>query len=240
MIRDPPAMHKPDSVNSQQDESKYSVGCAMAPNTGGARLCAQCGKVITERFLLKAMERFWHEDCLKCGCCDCRLGEVGSKLYYKADLMLCKRDYLRLFGATGNCVACNKVIPAFEMVMRAKSFVYHLECFACQQCNHRFCVGDRFYLCDNKILCEYDYEERLVFASMAANPSGLAHIRRQVSGLQSPSGGYVAGAPTNACGSGVVPGPIAADKEGAGCAGADDASSGYGSPPDADVCDNAR
>lgn len=47
----------------------------------------------------------------------------------------------------------------------------------------RFCVGDRFYLCDNKILCEYDYEERLVFASMAANPSGLAHIRRQVSGL---------------------------------------------------------
>lgn len=44
-------------------------------------------------------------------------------------------------------------------------------------------MGDRFYLCDNKILCEYDYEERLVFASMAANPSGLAHIRRQVSGL---------------------------------------------------------
>ena len=27
---------------------------------------------------------------------------------------------------------------------------------------HRFCVGDRYYLCDNKILCEYDYEERLV------------------------------------------------------------------------------
>ena len=30
----------------------------------------------------------------------------------------------------------------------------------------RFCVGDRFYLCDNKILCEYDYEERMIFASM--------------------------------------------------------------------------
>jgi rhombotin-1/3 len=34
----------------------------------------------------------------------------------------------------------------------------------------RFCVGDKFYLCDNKILCEYDYEERLVFASMANHP----------------------------------------------------------------------
>ncbi|CAH4033429.1 LIM domain only protein 3 [Pieris rapae] len=234
MIRDPPAMHKTDNTPSQQDENKYGLNSSVVGNTGGARLCAQCGKVITERFLLKAMERFWHEDCLKCGCCDCRLGEVGSKLYYKADLMLCKRDYLRLFGATGNCVACNKVIPAFEMVMRAKSFVYHLECFACQQCNHRFCVGDRFYLCDNKILCEYDYEERLVFASMAANPTGLAHIRRQVSGLQSPSGGYVGGA---AC----AGNPAAlVEKDNGGCAGADDASSGYGSPPDPDVCDAAR
>ncbi|CAG0923044.1 unnamed protein product [Notodromas monacha] len=77
-----------------------------------------------------------------------------------------------LFGATGYCAACNKVIPAFEMVMRAKSNVYHLECFACQQCNHRFCVGDRFYLWDNKILCEYDYEERLVFANIPFQPGG--------------------------------------------------------------------
>ena len=30
------------------------------------------------------------------------------------------------------------MIPAFEMVMRAKSNVYHLECFACQMCNHRY------------------------------------------------------------------------------------------------------
>lgn len=45
-------------------------------------------------------------------------------------------------------------------------------------------MGDRFYLCENKILCEYDYEERLVFANMAYNPSSLAHIRRQVGNLQ--------------------------------------------------------
>ena len=44
----------------------------------------------------------------------------------------------RLFGTTGYCAACNKVIPAFEMVMRARTNVYHLECFACQQCNHRW------------------------------------------------------------------------------------------------------
>lgn len=160
------------------------ISSAGGGDRAGPRECAGCRKQITERFLLRALDLYWHEDCLKCGCCDCRLGEVGSTLYTKTNLILCKRDYLRLFGTTGYCAACNKVIPAFEMVMRAKSNVYHLECFACQQCNHRFCVGDRFYLCDNKILCEYDYEERLVFANMAYNPSSLAHIRRQVNNLQ--------------------------------------------------------
>lgn len=99
--------------------------------------CAGCGKRIVERYLLKALDIFWHEDCLKCGCCDCRLGEVGSTLYIKANLILCKRDYLRLFGSTGACSACNKIIPAYEMVMRAKYNVYHLECFACFACQHR-------------------------------------------------------------------------------------------------------
>ncbi|KAG8234506.1 hypothetical protein J437_LFUL015006 [Ladona fulva] len=90
-----------------------------------------------------ALDMLWHEDCLKCGCCDCRLGEVGSTLYTKANLILCKRDYLRLFGNTGYCAACSKVIPAFEMVMRARNNVYHLECFACQQCNHRYVRENR-------------------------------------------------------------------------------------------------
>ncbi|XP_055915051.1 rhombotin-1 isoform X1 [Eupeodes corollae] len=156
------------------------------PNNNN-QLCAGCGKHIQDRYLLRALDMLWHEDCLKCGCCDCRLGEVGSTLYTKGNLMLCKRDYLRLFGNTGYCAACSKVIPAFEMVMRARTNVYHLECFACQQCNHRFCVGDRFYLCENKILCEYDYEERLVFASMANHPM----LKRHASsiGQNSPSAG---------------------------------------------------
>lgn len=52
--------------------------------------------------------------------------------------------------------------------------------------NFRFCVGDKFYLCDNKILCEYDYEERLVFASMANHPILKRH-----------AGGSLPGTPPN-------------------------------------------
>lgn len=119
-------------VNQQTTTSQQ-----QQQQTNSSQLCAGCGKNIQDRFLLRALDMLWHEDCLKCGCCDCRLGEVGSTLYTKGNLLLCKRDYLRLFGNTGFCAACNKVIPAFEMVMRARSNVYHLECFACQQCNHR-------------------------------------------------------------------------------------------------------
>ncbi|XP_017036027.1 uncharacterized protein [Drosophila kikkawai] len=180
-------------------------------NNNGSQLCAGCGKHIQDRYLLRALDMLWHEDCLKCGCCDCRLGEVGSTLYTKGNLMLCKRDYLRLFGNTGYCAACSKVIPAFEMVMRARTNVYHLECFACQQCNHRFCVGDRFYLCENKILCEYDYEERLVFASMANHPMLKRHVSSLgqgsptgATGGQNAAGGLLGGGPgTNVNGVGV-------------------------------------
>jgi len=89
-----------------------------------------------------------------------------------------------MFGATGLCSACNKQIPAFEMVMRARNNVYHLECFACQQCNHRFCVGDRFYLCDNRILCEYDYEERMVFANMNTSNVNLPSSSSSMTSLK--------------------------------------------------------
>jgi hypothetical protein len=34
---------------------------------------------------------------------------VGHSLYTKGNLLLCKRDYLRLFGSTGYCAACKKV-----------------------------------------------------------------------------------------------------------------------------------
>ena len=124
---------------------------------------------------IQALDMYWHEDCLKCGCCDCRLGEVGHSLYTKGNLLLCKRDYLRweiyiclntftfisiinrLFGSTGYCAACNKVIPAFEMVMRARTNVYHLECFACQQCGHRYGNWEIFVAVINRFVNISDF-----------------------------------------------------------------------------------
>ena len=66
----------------------------------GVRECAGCTKKIHSQFLLRAVslklfhlkvrnvktichfkvEQYWHEDCLKCGCCNCRLGEVSTNM----------------------------------------------------------------------------------------------------------------------------------------------------------------
>jgi hypothetical protein len=43
-------------------------------------------------------------------------------------------------------------------------------------------VGDHFYLYENKILCGPDYEERMVFANLSANPAQLAQLKSQTLG----------------------------------------------------------
>ncbi|OXB57713.1 hypothetical protein ASZ78_008627 [Callipepla squamata] len=84
--------------------------------------CAGCNRKIKDRYLLKALDKYWHEDCLKCACCDCRLGEVGSTLYTKANLILCRRDYLRndnvlcwhIVDESENCATCKDKITFGE------------------------------------------------------------------------------------------------------------------------------
>ncbi|XP_063497098.1 rhombotin-2 isoform X1 [Symphalangus syndactylus] len=56
--------------------------------------CGGCQQNIGDRYFLKAIDQYWHEDCLSCDLCGCRLGEVGRRLYYKLGRKLCRRDYL--------------------------------------------------------------------------------------------------------------------------------------------------
>ncbi|KAM3855402.1 rhombotin-2 isoform 1-T1 [Vipera latastei] len=114
--------------------------------------CGGCQQNIGDRYFLKAIDQYWHEDCLSCDLCGCRLGEVGRRLYYKLGRKLCRRDYLRLFGQDGLCASCEKRIRAYEMTMRVKDKVYHLECFKCAACQKHFCVGDRYLLINSDII----------------------------------------------------------------------------------------
>lgn len=152
-----PQGHHPQGYHYQQGmmERNQNHGEGRS-GKGSSPVCSGCHREISERYLLRALDQHWHEDCLKCNACECRLGEVGSILYQKANQILCKRDYLRMFGKIGVCGVCQKRIEAYEMVMKAQQNNYHLDCFSCSTCNHRFCVGDKFSLIDNRIFCEYD------------------------------------------------------------------------------------
>lgn len=65
------------------------------------------------------------------------MSDIHIGIYNAIYIILLVTIVRQLFGATGYCAASSKLIPAFEMVIKAKENVYHLECFACQQCNHR-------------------------------------------------------------------------------------------------------
>uniref|UniRef100_A0AAQ4R5Z1 LIM zinc-binding domain-containing protein n=1 Tax=Gasterosteus aculeatus aculeatus TaxID=481459 RepID=A0AAQ4R5Z1_GASAC len=141
-------------VNSRVEASTVAV---MGVGGGTAcRLCAGCGGRIADRFLLFSMERYWHTQCLKCSCCHTQLGEYSSTCYSKGGMILCKDDYIRLFGHSGTCSACGQSIPASEMVMRAQGNVYHLKCFTCGTCRNRLVPGDRFHYVNGTIFCEHD------------------------------------------------------------------------------------
>lgn len=59
------------------------------------KICAKCEKKIEGKFLLRALDRFWHDECLKCSYCNTQLADLSFKFYLKGDLILCKRDYIR-------------------------------------------------------------------------------------------------------------------------------------------------
>ncbi|MCI4394456.1 hypothetical protein PGIGA_G00168840 [Pangasianodon gigas] len=147
----------PVMVNSRVESSAVAVTGGGGGGGGGAgRSCAGCGGRISDRFLLFSMERYWHTRCLKCSCCQAQLGEIGTTCYSKGGMILCRNDYIRLFGHSGACSACGQSIPASEMVMRAQGNVYHLKCFTCATCRNRLVPGDRFHYVNGTIFCEHD------------------------------------------------------------------------------------
>jgi len=135
-----------------------NVNAATMSNTpNSTKQCAGCGAKIVDRFLLHAMDRYWHTGCLKCSCCQAHLGEIGSTCFTKAGMILCKNDYIRMFGTSGQCAACGQQIPASELVMKAQGNAYHLNCFTCVTCHNRLVPGDRFSIVNGSLICEQDY-----------------------------------------------------------------------------------
>jgi LIM domain len=65
----------------------------------------------------------------------------------------------RNFGA--KCSKCCRGIAASDWVRRAKELVFHLACFACDQCGRQLSTGEQFALLDDRVLCKSHYMDNV-------------------------------------------------------------------------------
>ncbi|VDL89724.1 unnamed protein product [Schistocephalus solidus] len=124
-------------------------------------VCAGCGYLIWERTLLSAVDRNWHNNCLKCYCCGGRLADLGSSFFLRSNMFLCRQDYLKLFGIAGTCNSCQSAIPPDELVMRCQALVYHVKCFNCARCHAPLLPGERYLLLNGSLFCEHEFTRLL-------------------------------------------------------------------------------
>ena len=62
----------------------------------------------------------------------------------------------RMFGT--KCGGCAQGISPNDLVRRAKSKVFHLNCFTCMMCNKQLSTGEELYILDEfKFVCKEDY-----------------------------------------------------------------------------------
>lgn len=67
--------------------------------------------------------------------------------------------FSRNFGA--KCSKCCRGIAASDWVRRARELVFHLACFACDQCGRQLSTGEQFALLDDRVLCKSHYMENV-------------------------------------------------------------------------------
>ncbi|KAK9873915.1 hypothetical protein WA026_002267 [Henosepilachna vigintioctopunctata] len=136
--------------------------------------CIGCGGQIHDQYILRvAPDLEWHAACLRCQECQQFLDE-NCTCFVRDGKTYCKRDYVRLFGA--KCDKCGSIFSKNDYVMRAKSKIYHIECFRCCACARQLVPGDEFALRDGGALyCKEDHDVmESKGGSAPATPHGAA------------------------------------------------------------------
>uniref|UniRef100_A0A182R6V2 Insulin gene enhancer protein ISL-1 n=1 Tax=Anopheles funestus TaxID=62324 RepID=A0A182R6V2_ANOFN len=132
-------------------------GPNIHPKKERLSLCVGCGGQIHDQYILRvAPDLEWHAACLKCQECRQFLDE-SCTCFVRDGKTYCKRDYVRLFGT--KCDKCGSSFSKNDFVMRAKTKIYHIECFRCSACARQLIPGDEFALRDGgSLYCKEDHD----------------------------------------------------------------------------------
>ncbi|ODN01329.1 Insulin enhancer protein isl-1, partial [Orchesella cincta] len=119
-------------------------------------LCVGCGSQIHDQYILRvAPDLEWHAACLKCAECH-RFLDESCTCFVRDGKTYCKGDYVRLFGT--KCEKCGLSFSKNDFVMRARSKIYHMDCFRCVACERQLVPGDEFALREDGLFCKDDHE----------------------------------------------------------------------------------
>ncbi|XP_078414239.1 filamin-binding LIM protein 1 [Cetorhinus maximus] len=120
----------------------------------GPDICAFCNQLVPPTIpAVVAMKKIFHEDCLKCRKCHCRL--VGKTYYNLDDNPHCDSCYQ---DTLERCGKCRK--PITDQIIRAIDKAFHPECFTCVVCN-RLIGSERFGVNqDNEVHCFEDFQRQ--------------------------------------------------------------------------------
>ncbi|XP_078531179.1 insulin gene enhancer protein ISL-1 isoform X1 [Lissotriton helveticus] len=139
-------------------------------------LCVGCGNQIHDQYILRVSPDLeWHAACLKCAECNQYLDETCT-CFVRDGKTYCKRDYIRLYGI--KCAKCNIGFSKNDFVMRARSKVYHIECFSCVACSRQLIPGDEFALREDGLFCRADHDVVERASLGAADPLSPLHPAR--------------------------------------------------------------
>lgn len=124
-------------------------------------ICANCGRGISDRYVMRVNERDYHENCLSCSECSTPL----SHTCYTRDCKLyCRADYERIYGV--KCARCQQKLDCNDLVMRvpvqsvngrAGGPVFHIDCFVCCICGESLPRGAHFILRHGQPLCKREF-----------------------------------------------------------------------------------
>lgn len=123
--------------------------------------CVGCSREILDRFVLRvAPDLKWHAACLKCEECQQYLDE-NCTCFVRNGKIYCKQDYFHLFGT--KCDKCGCTVSKGDLVIRAKTKVFHVDCFRCTPCERQLNPGEEFALEDSgSIYCkDHDHIETI-------------------------------------------------------------------------------
>lgn len=82
----------------------------------------------------------------------------------------------RLYGI--KCAKCNIGFSKNDFVMRARSKVYHIECFRCVACSRQLIPGDEFALREDGLFCRADHDVVERASLVSGDPLSPLHPAR--------------------------------------------------------------